>query len=88
MILLYMLTGVKFRGKIMKLKPLISSENVDSIFINNKYQDEAKPLTLNDTDIKFHQYNIEIVCYSNDKIKICFHSLDELIEFSKAYNIK
>lgn len=72
----------------MCLKQLISSENVDAIFINDKYQDRTKPLMLRETDIQYYQYVIEISTDSNDKIKICFHNLDELILFSKAYNTK
>lgn len=72
----------------MSLKPLISSENVDAIFINDKYQDETKPLILKETDIQYYQYSIEISTNSNEKIKICFHNLDELIQFSKTFNTK
>lgn len=72
----------------MKLKPLISSESVDAVFFNDRYQDEHKPLVLSNSDVQCHQYNIEILTNSNDKIKICFHNLEELIEFSKAYNMK
>ena len=72
----------------MILKPLISSQNVDAIFINNKYQDETKPLILSDKDTKVYQFSIEFYTNSGDRIKICFHNLDELIEFSKAYNVK
>lgn len=72
----------------MKLKPLVTSKNVEAIYINEKYQDETKPLTLMESDIEFFQYNIEITTNSNVHIKICFHSLEDLIEFSKAYNTK
>ena len=43
----------------MKLKPLISSESVDAVFINDRYQDEHKPLVLSNSDVQCHQYNIE-----------------------------
>ena len=41
-------------------KPLISSINVDAIFIDGKYQDETMPLNLDEEDIHHHQCMIKI----------------------------
>lgn len=72
----------------MNHKPLKTGENVDAIYLNGEYQDETKSLVLNESDIEAHQYSIELHTGNNDKIIILFHSIEELEEFSKAYNLK
>ena len=72
----------------MKFKTLVTSNNVDAIFINEKYQDETKQLELSENDIKYYQCQIELTTKNNDRIKILFHSFEELSEFAKAYDIK
>lgn len=70
------------------LKPIISSQNVDAVFINGKYQDESKSLTLNKEDIKYYHCSVTIITSANENIEISFHSVEELIEFAKAYELK
>ena len=60
----------------MKLKPLVTSNNVDAIFINEKYQDETKQLDLSENDIKYYRCQIELITKNNDRVKILFHSFE------------
>ena len=69
-------------------KPLISGVNVDAVYINDKYQDETQPLSLDPKDIQFHQFSAEIITTDNRKIKLHFNSLQDLLTFSKAYELK
>lgn len=72
----------------IKLKPLITSVNVDAIFINDKYQDESQPLSISENDIKSHQVMIEILTKDDKKIELYFQSLTDLNDFCKAYGIE
>ena len=69
-------------------KPLISGVNVDSIYVNDNYQDETQPLNLESKDIQFHQFSAEVITTDNQKIKLHFNSLQDLLTFSKAYELK
>ncbi|MEG9430209.1 MAG: hypothetical protein VZQ61_04720 [Christensenellaceae bacterium] len=71
-----------------KLKPLISGDNLDAIFINGKYQDETKLLELNSTDIKYYQFKISIITNDNIHIELHFHNFKDLCDFVKAYELK
>lgn len=71
----------------MRLKSLITSANVDAIYINGVYQDETKQLELGEGDINYFQFQVELVTKSGDKINISFHSFDELSQFAKAHNL-
>ena len=70
------------------LEPLISSENVDAVFINDKYQDETKPLRLDKNEIDSFQSIIFLHTSNNVKIEIRFHSVKDLMDFVKAYELK
>ena len=70
-----------------KLKKLISSENVDAVFINNKYQDESRPLNLEKSKIKCYQCSIKISSTDGENIEICFHSANDIVDFIKAYEL-
>ena len=67
---------------------LISGINVDAVYINDKYQDETQPLSLDTKDIQFHQFSAEVITTDNRKIKLHFNSLQDLLNFSKAYELK
>ena len=69
-------------------KLLISGENVDAIYINGKYQDETQPLNLDPQDIQYHQFWVEVSTTDNQNIKLHFNSLRDLLDFSKAYELK
>lgn len=70
------------------LKDLVSSENVDAIFIDGKYQDSTNSLSLNKNDIRYYQYSIKISTDDIKNIEIFFHSFDELREFIKVYELE
>lgn len=70
------------------LKDLVSSKNVDAIFIDGKYQDSTNSLSLNKNDIKYYQYSIKISTDDIKNIEIYFHSFDELCKFIKAYELE
>lgn len=72
----------------MKLKPLTTSKNVDAIFVNGKYQDETEPYELDRDGIECYQCQIELVTQEGDKVRILFHSFEELSEFANAYGLK
>jgi len=72
----------------MKFKDLVTSENVDAIYINDVYQDEGKPLSLSDDDIKSYQFNVEFFTKDGRKIKLFFHSAEEAMQFARAYSLK
>ena len=69
-------------------KPLISGVNVDSIYVNDNYQDETQPLNLESKDIQYYQFAVDIVTTDGQNIKISFNSLQDLLNFSKAYELK
>ena len=69
-------------------KPLISGENVDAVYVNSKYQGETQPLNLNPKDIQYHQFVVELNTKDNQDIKLCFHSLQDLFDFGKTYELK
>lgn len=68
-------------------KPLISSKNVDAIYINDEYQDESKQLDLSENGIIDYRCSIRIK-YDNRVIKIIFHSAEDLQNFVKAYHLE
>lgn len=72
----------------IKLRKLRSGENVDAIFVDGKYLDETKEISLHPSDIKYHQCSIKICTNDEKNIKIDFHSFEELADFIKAYEIK
>ncbi len=70
------------------LKPLVSSINVDAVYINGKYQDETKQLILNEDDISTYQCSIQLHTKDNREINVCFHSSKDLCDFIKAYELE
>ena len=69
-------------------KPLISGVNVDSVYVNNNYQDETQPLNLEAKDIQYYKVAVDIVTTDRQNIKISFNSLQDLLSFTKAYELK
>ncbi len=69
-------------------KFLISGENIDAVYKNGKYQDETQSLNLDPKDIQYHQFSVEIATTDNQNIKLHFNSLQDLLDFSKAYELK
>ena len=69
-------------------KSLICNNNVDSISIDGKYQDETNPLNLTKESIKYHQCTIKLTTLDDKDIEICFYSVDDLCDFAKAYGLK
>ena len=71
-----------------KHKHFISGENVDAVYINDNYQDALQPLNLNPEKIQSFQFVVDIVTTEKQEIKIAFYSLQDMIDFSKAYKLK
>ena len=69
-------------------KALVSSKNVDAVYINGKYQDETMSLNLNEKDIRHHQCMIKITTPDNKTIELSFFSINDLCDFAKAYGLK
>lgn len=74
-------------GYMDKLKQLISGENVDAVYINNKYQGESKSLRLEESKIEDYQCSIKIFTIDGENIEICFHSANDIVCFIEAYGL-